>query len=71
LAQRSATAAREIGGIVGDAAKEIARGADLSTRVVGAMEGMMSRSITATPLPKNCACWPTNRRPASGTSPMR
>lgn len=40
LAQRSATAAREIGGIVGDAAKEIARGADLSTRVVGAMEGI-------------------------------
>ncbi len=40
MAQRSATAAREIGGIVGDAAKEIARGADLSTRVVAAMEGI-------------------------------
>jgi len=40
LAQRSATAAREIGGIVGDAAKEISRGADLSARVVAAMEGI-------------------------------
>jgi len=40
LAQRSATAAREIGGIVGDAAEEISRGADLSARVVAAMEGI-------------------------------
>nr|WP_315595819.1 methyl-accepting chemotaxis protein [uncultured Cupriavidus sp.] len=40
LAQRSATAAREIGGIIGDAAKEIARGADLSARVEGAMSGI-------------------------------
>ncbi len=40
LAQRSATAAREIGGIIGDAANEIARGADLSGRVEAAMSGI-------------------------------
>ena len=40
LAQRSATAAREIGGIIGDAANEIARGADLSGRVESAMSGI-------------------------------
>lgn len=40
LAQRSATAAREIGGIIGDAAKEIARGASLSGRVEAAMGGI-------------------------------
>ncbi|SDD51819.1 methyl-accepting chemotaxis sensory transducer [Cupriavidus sp. YR651] len=42
LAQRSANAAREIGGIVGDAAKEIERSAGLSSRVVAAMEGIES-----------------------------
>ncbi len=40
LAQRSATAAREIGGIIGEAANEIARGADLSGRVEAAMSGI-------------------------------
>lgn len=40
LAQRSASAAREIGGIVGDATREIGRGAALSDSVVGAMESI-------------------------------
>ncbi|WP_244787962.1 methyl-accepting chemotaxis protein [Cupriavidus pauculus] len=40
LAQRSATAAREIGGIIGEAAKEIGRGAELSGRVETAMSGI-------------------------------
>ncbi len=42
LAQRSANAAREIGGIVGDATREIERGASLSGTVVAAMEGIES-----------------------------
>ena len=42
LAQRSANAAREIGGIVGDATREIERGATLSGTVVAAMEGIES-----------------------------
>lgn len=40
LAQRSANAAREIGGIIGDAANEMARGASLSGRVESAMSGI-------------------------------
>lgn len=42
LAQRSANAAREIGGIVGDATREIERSATLSSSVVAAMEGIES-----------------------------
>ena len=40
LVQRSARAAREIGGIIGDATDEIARGAELSGRVESAMSGI-------------------------------
>ncbi|WP_454766556.1 methyl-accepting chemotaxis protein [Cupriavidus campinensis] len=42
LAQRCANAAHEIGGIVGDATREIQRGATLSASVVAAMEGIES-----------------------------
>jgi len=42
LAQRSATAAREINTIIGAAAREIARGAELSTHVETAMSGIDS-----------------------------